>query len=168
MTETPTHTPLPFYSVDAQDPTLQEKFWNRVDKAGPNECWLWTGAITQKGYGSFSAGRQPMPAHRFSYHLHNPDMDHSLVVDHICRNRACVNPNHLRLTTNRENVLCGVGPSASNARKTHCPRGHAYVGQNIQTNRSGERICKECRRIRRARYYYADRDRAALKEAKNG
>lgn len=142
---------MAFYSANAADPRLQEKFWAKVAKRGLYDCWEWTGSKTHRGYGAFAPDRKVMPAHRFAYHMANPDMDHTLVVDHICRNRGCVNPSHLRLMTNKENVLCGVGPTAVNAKKTACPKGHPYAGKNLCIDNRGRRVCRECTRVRKAK-----------------
>lgn len=65
----------------------------------------------------------------------------------LCRNRSCVNPAHLEPVTHAENTLRGIAPSAQNAKKTHCFRGHPFTGKNVRIALNGQRICKECRRI---------------------
>ncbi len=74
-------------------------------------------------------------------------------VDHLCRNRLCVNPSPLELVTARVNILRGNGASARNLRKTHCPYGHPYADENLIINIDGNRVCRTCKR-RRARFYY--------------
>lgn len=125
-------------------PSAEERFWPKVKKAGPDECWEWL-ASKGKGYGHFTleSGRS-IQAHRFSYGLVNGPVPEGLVLDHLCRNRGCVNPAHLEPVTIGENVLRGVGASAQNARKTHCYRGHEFTEENTQY-RSGPRPGRACR-----------------------
>ena len=86
----------------------EERFWRKVNKT--DRCWLWTGALTGKGYGSF--GQTPpggsVLAHRFAYIREFGAIPDGLVIDHLCRERRCVNPAHLEAVTNRENVVRGV------------------------------------------------------------
>lgn len=77
-----------------------------------------------------------------------PVIPDDLQLDHLCRNRLCVNPSHLEPVTCRENVLRGNGRCAANAKKTHCPRGHAYAGANLLIGTKGERCCRKCASIR--------------------
>lgn len=82
------------------------RFWEKVDKNGPNGCWLWLGGIgsrTNGGYGVFWNGENNTGAHRFSYELHKGPIPDDMTVDHLCYNPPCVNPDHLRLLTNSEN-----------------------------------------------------------------
>lgn len=115
-------------------PTTEERFWSRVDREGPLGCWLWTGSLTGEGYGSFSGpGRVNVLAHRFSWSLHGGPLIEGQVLDHLCRVRHCVNPDHLESVSDRVNVLRGIGPTAINARKTHCKRGHEFTPENTKT-----------------------------------
>lgn len=127
------------------------RFWTKV--AFTPSCWLWRG-YTRKGYGTFVPRvGQKMPAHRFAYEFCVARIPTGLTLDHLCRVRSCVNPDHLEPVTNRENVLRGVGLTARNAVKTHCLRGHEYTPQNTIQQANG-RACRTCdnalRRIRRA------------------
>jgi hypothetical protein len=118
-------------------------FWRKVKKT--KECWLWTGAISKGGYGLATFRGRQSTAHRIAYQiandiiLDNPRMH----VDHLCRNRPCVNPAHLELVTARENYLRGYGWSGKNARKTHCPQGHGYTSENT-INEGNGRKCRIC------------------------
>lgn len=136
--------------------TESERFWEKVDFTGP--CWEWT-AYRLQGYGRFGVGGRGgriVYAHRWAWeHLVGPIPDGS-IIDHLCRNRACVNPDHLEPVTSRVNSLRGYSHAALNARKTHCPQGHPYSEENTYRMANGNRICRTCslsysRRYRRER-----------------
>lgn len=90
-------------------------------------------------------------AHRFTYRLFVGPIAKGMVIDHICRNRACVNVDHLRMVTQQENILCGVGATATHAKKTHCIRGHEFNKENTYKIPKG-RNCRICRRIAKKRW----------------
>src|ERR1019366_7080070 len=107
----------------------------------PNSgCWLWLGSEVGEGYGRIQHDGSYVLAHRFSYELTYGPIPASMTIDHVCRNRACVNPAHLRILSGRENTLCGFGPAAVNARKTSCPNGHVFDA----VDKTGGRFCRQC------------------------
>lgn len=117
-----------------------------------NGCWIWRGASVGGGYGTIRRQGQTHRAHRFVYELLVGPIPEGLVIDHLCRNRACVNPKHLEPVTFKENILRGEGATARHARKSQCVHGHSFTPDNLGTNARGFRICKQCARERNERY----------------
>lgn len=133
------------------DLTSQERFWNRVNKDGPNGCWLWVGAVTSRqGYGRLVENGHQVSAHRRSFELVRGPIPVALQLDHLCRVPNCVNPEHLEPVTCRENILRGDGLAANHARKTHCIRGHVSDPDPSWPERW--RRCKKCHALRQNRY----------------
>lgn len=112
---------------------------------GPG-CWLWQGNIGSGGYGRvwYGRGRQ-FRAHRVAYELAYGPVPEGLVLDHLCRTRRCVRPDHLEAVSQRINNLRGVGLAAERARVTECVAGHALVGDNVYRPGRGTRDCRACR-----------------------
>jgi hypothetical protein len=114
-----------------------------------NGCWLWTLKIDQHGYGATTVGGGPhrhQHVHRVTYILFVGDIDDDLTIDHLCRVRACCNPDHLEPVTIQVNLLRGEAPPALNARKTHCKNGHLLEGANVKVEATGFRRCQICAR----------------------
>ena len=118
-----------------------------IDERG---CWVWQLCILQTGYGCIRVGGKTRNAHRVSYETFRGPVPDGLVLDHLCRNRACVNPDHLEPVTPRENVLRGMARQVK-ADITHCPRGHAYDEPNTYSWR-GRRFCRACNQAACERY----------------
>ena len=130
-----------------------DSFWSKVDTSG--ECWEWTAYIKENGYGQFMWKGKPYYAHRFSYEFYKGEIPNELCIDHLCRNRKCVNPDHLEAVTTQVNNLRGEGPTAINANKTHCNKGHEFVEENIYyyVRKNGkDRRCRICINRRQREY----------------
>jgi hypothetical protein len=145
------------YVPAAQRPAL-ERFCEKVDNSGPvprcrpdlGRCWLWRGAVNNKGYGRFARGRKPegfAMAHRWAYETMIGVIPLRFDLDHLCRTTNCVHPLHLEPVTHRANVLRGNGVSSISARRTHCKQGHEFTADNIyyRPSRPTQRCCRMCR-----------------------
>lgn len=127
------------------------RFLSKIRVNLQTECWEWTATLNSEGYGMyFIENNVVRSAHRISYDIFKGLECMGLVIDHICRNRKCVNPDHLREVSNAINNLeNSQGPSAINALKTHCKYGHEYTPENTRKvlNRKGHknnRACQKC------------------------
>lgn len=133
-------------------PPAHERFAEFYMPEPNSGCWIWIGSRKPDGYGIFWVDDKCEGAHRWSFEHHVGAIPDGLVIDHLCRQPWCVNPDHLEAVTHRENVLRGVSVLADHARQTHCKRGHELTEDNIYRppNRN-ERICRQCSRLKSAR-----------------
>lgn len=130
---------------------MREILLSRVSIEG---CWVWNGALDANGYGRLGGRKWSTNlAHRLSYIEFVGPIPEGMTIDHLCRNRRCINPAHLEPVTIAENVMRGESLPAINARKTHCPQGHPYDDENTYRNPStGHRLCRACNRERHRRF----------------
>lgn len=133
---------------------LPEHFWNKVEFEPTSGCWLWSGYTNHDGYGRVSINRRLVMAHRASFGV----VPEGTELDHKCRVRCCVNPDHLEPVPHAENVRRGMLVNANAARKigrTHCRNGHAFSEENTAIAKDGARRCRKCHadleRARRAK-----------------
>lgn len=135
-------------------PKLEEKY--DIDSNG---CWNWNRFVDHNGYGSFRIKGNTRTAHRVIWELLRGKVPEGLVLDHLCRNRKCVNPEHLEVVTQRENCMRGLIGG-----KTHCKNGHLFDEENTLISQGEKqytrRNCKSCDRIRKRAY------RGGLKQGK--
>jgi hypothetical protein len=144
--EGPTAREVPVGPHRADEGGASVRFWKYVDSSA--DCWRWTARKNRDGYGTFWDGRNKVLAHRWSWVEANGEIPDGLVLDHLCRTRSCVRPDHLRPVTSRENVLApgSLSVSAIHVAKTHCPRGHELAGDNLIRShlKDGRRACRSC------------------------
>lgn len=132
--------------VTTDSRSVSIRFWGKVQVEG--DCWVWQASKTKGGYGNFTlctnGKKRWIMAHRWAYLSMIADIPDGLDLDHLCRNRACVNPYHLDPVTRKVNLK--RGKRRTYARPTHCPQQHPYSGRNVRLSPSGTQICVICAR----------------------
>jgi hypothetical protein len=151
----------------ARTKTVLDRFWEKVPVLGSDECWPWLASLHGLGYGQFNIGRPDggtanINAHVLAYVLQNGvDVPKGLEVDHLCRNRICMNGRHLEAVTKKVNILRGESLMAKEARMTQCIAGHAFTKENTYWfgKNKNHRQCRTCKRRRDSEF--RSRKRAA-------
>lgn len=113
-------------------------------------CWNWGGTKDPAGYAMLALGTLGLGQHRaarVSYRIFTGIIPKGMTIDHLCRNRECVNPGHLQVVTVSENIMRSNNPAAVNARKTECIRGHPLTTENVYKDPNGKRQCRKCRLV---------------------
>ncbi len=137
-----------------------QRFIRKISFDDVSGCWIWTSLIAPNGYAVLYDGAKgrKQPAHRIAYEIFVGMVPFGLELDHLCRVRHCVNPEHLEAVTHLENVRRGIaaikkkrgifpkGAGGWQKLNTHCPKGHLYSGENLYVSPKGFRACRECRR----------------------
>jgi hypothetical protein len=118
---------------------VAERFAEKFEVDPVSGCWLWTAKLSPDGYGQIRERGKHKQAHRVAYELHRGEIPAGLQIDHLCRVRHCVNPDHLEPVTQLENARRG-----HYRMRTHCPQGHAYDETNTYIRPNGRRTCRAC------------------------
>ena len=125
-----------------------------IDRSIPEPntgCWLWLGSVSQDGYSQ--VGKPPWSGHRIAFEVKHGPVPEGMEVDHICRVRCCVNPDHMQPLTHYDNLIKSYRKVSPNSLKTHCPKGHPLDGENLRLKKTSTRLgvsrqCKACERDR--------------------
>lgn len=148
---------------------IGDRFNEKVRPDHHTGCHEWGGAkFSGTGYGSIwcNATKTNIGDHRIAWELkHGQPIPIDKEIDHLCRNRGCVNPEHLEVVTHRENIRRTTSVVAQNMNKTHCKRGHPFDAENTGQY-DGRRFCRECGRTKWREYYHRNRERmvAAMRQ----
>ena len=147
---------------------LPARFVSKVNFKGPipeerpelGQCWEWTAGAFADGYGGFSVLSKNVRVHRFAWEILRGPIPDNLEPDHLCRNRLCINPNHIEIVTHQVNNLRGRTLTALHAQATHCPQGHPYDLFNTYYAKNGGRCCRACHREYMREYMRAKKERS--------
>jgi hypothetical protein len=149
-------TATPRLIVTADDWLARKGYWYVVDPSG---CWLWTRCLDRDGYGNQRFQGRLQKSHRVSYQILRGPIPPNLTIDHLCRVRHCVNPEHMECVTPIENVMRGEGVGVRFSRATHCVNGHEFTTDNTLVFNGGRyRCCRMCAKLRMRRRRATDKE----------
>jgi hypothetical protein len=145
----PDHSRIGGSQLASKKIPLIDRLESVIDRTGPDwngkgPCWNWRLHRDKAGYGRVWADGKMRKAHRVVYELFSPKIPDGLVIDHLCRNPRCVNPDHLEPVTSGENTRRGILKGTKKP-LTHCKRGHEFTLDNTDFNRDGYRLCRKCK-----------------------
>lgn len=160
--------------VNLGDPRLPKRFWDKVhvvaeaSKYVSTPCWIWGASVSGPGYARFGMAGRPDSGHRTAYEFLVETIAPGLWVDHLCRNRPCVNPAHLEPVTPKENLRRYMLQDGVKYGATHCLRGHPYNEENTRRDKLGRRYCRACDRRSHNMAYAARKARETLQDMEGG
>lgn len=131
---------------------VRERLLSKIIEDKSRGCWIWTASLNGGGYARLGVDGHIRVAHRVSYECFRCEIPDGMYLDHLCRDRRCINPYHLEPVTHSVNCIRGnIGANSPLAQKqkakTHCPKGHEYTDENTYINKNGARVCKKCSAI---------------------
>lgn len=135
-------------SIPQLTPEQEERFWSKVEVHQPAGCWEWSAEIDRWGYGRFSMLKKHWLAHRVAFSILIGQIPEGLQLDHLCRNRRCVNPDHLQTVTARENLARSQAPAHRVRRSGVCQKGHS----DFTVTNKGRWVCRVCSAANQQRY----------------
>ena len=139
---------LKHYTPIIVTPEFVAKFESRVvrDDCMSDGCHIWIGAKKAAGYGTIKNKGKTLNSHRASYTIYNGEIPHGMMICHKCDNPSCVNPAHLFLGSQSDNIKDAVSKGRLwQQKKTHCPEGHEYAGDNLYMRSETKRACRICK-----------------------
>ena len=151
---------------------VEDRFWDKVNKNGPipkhrpelGSCWIWIGRRESQGYGTINSGDKRLKAHRVAWFIKHGKMPEGELMHH-CDNPPCVRYGHLKDGTHTDNMRDSASKGRNgSSKKTHCPKGHPYEGDNLIINYRGRRVCKSCSRIASLNSYRRKNNKPSFEE----
>jgi hypothetical protein len=135
------------------DQRLPESFWSKVSLESNTGCWVWNASTTVTGYGNYwdRKLKKLQLAHRYAYRVLVGTIPEGMTVDHLCKTRRCVNPEHFEIVSRGENTIRGGGTHKAaklRSQKQRCKHGHPFDEDNTYVNPQGKRECRTCNRHR--------------------